>query len=72
MQTKSSGIRLFGPIKPKLTCTRMIVREQYKKGKEGLLIQSLARHLSEMVKAVLWHEDVWLPMDLGHWCLLMI
>lgn len=29
-------------------------------------------NLSNMVQAVFWHGLVWLPMGLGHWCVLMM
>ena len=29
-------------------------------------------HLSNTAEAVLWRGHVWLPMELGHWCLLMM
>ena len=46
------------------------LREEYEEGKEQLMIQSISHHLSNM--AVLLHEHVWLPVELGHWCLLMM
>ncbi len=50
----------------------MMGREKCGEGKERFMIQSIAHHLSNMVKLVLWHEHVWLPVELGHWCLLMM
>lgn len=35
-----------------------------------MMICSILRHLSTM--AVLWHGHAWLPVELGHWCLLMM
>lgn len=40
-------------------------RERYGEGKEELKIQS-------MVKVALWHGHVWLPVELGHWCLMIM
>lgn len=35
-----SSRRLFGPMKSRLTCSKMIGRKYYGKGKEGLMIQA--------------------------------
>ena len=32
-----------------------------------LIIQSIQHHISKIVKAALWHEYVWLPMEQAHW-----
>ena len=39
---------------------------------EWLMIKSLLHHPSNMAEAVLWLEHVWLPMEPGHWYLLMM
>lgn len=31
-----------------------------------------ATHDPNMLEAVLWYEHVWLSMEMGHWCLLMM
>lgn len=38
-------------------------------GKEQSVIQSILHHLSN---TLLWHGHVWLLIELGHWCLLMV
>lgn len=47
---------------PRLTCIRMIGREKYGDGKEGIMVQNIP-HLSNMMD----FGDVWLPMELSHW-----
>lgn len=68
----SSGTRFFGQMKPRLTCTRIMGRDECWESKEQLAIQSTLHHLSNIVEAMLRHVHVWLPMELGRECLLMM
>lgn len=45
---------------------------QHVEGKEQLVIYTIPPHLSHMVESLLWHGHAWLPVELGHWYLLMM
>lgn len=64
-KASSSGISLFGQMKPKLAWTKMVEGE-----KEQLMIRG-EPHLSNTLETVLWQGHVWLPVGLGHWCIFM-
>lgn len=74
---KKNWKRLSGPMKPNLTCTRMIRTITREEGKKQLMIWIVLHHLSNMAEAVLWHGRVvangtgsvvwWRPMTKTYW-----
>lgn len=69
---ESSGTTSYVQMRQRLTCTRMMRREEYGEGKELPMIQSIPPHQWSMVVVVLWRGHVWLLMEPVPLYLLMI
>lgn len=63
---------IFGEMKPRLTCTNMMGREKYTQGSKQLPIWSIKLYLLNMGEPMVWHGHVWLLVELGHYCVLMV
>ncbi len=60
---------IFGRLKLRSTCTRMMRRNKYGEGLEQLMIQTLS---SETWWSSVMHERAWLPVALGYCCSVMM
>ena len=67
-------LRLFGRMKPRWSCTRMMGREKFGEGKEQILIWGTQYLIT--CQTWWWHSHSMVIYgcleELGHWCLLMM